>query len=1102
LSRTEEGSGTHKRAAESRPPTVETGTFAASGEYWTLGYRGSTFPLKDIKGLGCLQRLLRHPGEEFHALDLLGEPGTMSSAGDAERSSTLPEGTDNVGGLGDSGEMLDAQAKQAYKRRLHALNEELEDVRERGNHEREEQVESEIEFLQREIRRAVGLGGRDRRAGSAAERARLNVTRAIKSAIQKISEQHASMGALFERTIKTGSFCSYTPDPRMHVEWRFSRGSSESKAEVASELFFSSHETSFLRTFTAGTAFVARQAERAILSRCLEQALNGEGRIMLIGGAAGVGKTRIGAEISAEASRRGMQTFLGSCYDRDDPLPFVPFVEILEEALAQTRDLPAFREALGNDGPEIARLLPRLRRLFPEIPPPLELPPEQSRRILFGATSDFFARLARNTPVLLLFDDLHWADEGTLLLLTHLAQLVSDMPVLIVGTYRDFELDASGQLTRTLDELIRRHLAERITLGGLSKSGVAEMLRALSGRKPPDSVVDLFYSNTEGNPFFIEELFLHLVERGKLTDATGEFRQTLNIADIDVPRSLRLVIGRRLARVRGETQKILGAAAVIGRSFTFELLEASTGSDPDALLDRVEEAERAGLIYSTLDYPDARFQFSHELIRQAVVSELSAARRQRLHLDVANAIERRYPNTLEDHAEDLAHHLWQAGSTAEAGRTIRCLAMAANQAIMRSAGLEAIAYLSKGLDRLRSLPETPQRNEQELELQVRLGMTLTLAKGYSVPDVQRAYARARELCHQVGESPQLFRILRGLAAHYSVCADHKTAYELADQCLSLAQHLNDAVFLMGAHMELGAALFCMGDSTQARSHLERAIALHEPNGQRLHASVHGQDFGVSARARESHVMWFLGYPDQAIAISQEALALAKELCHPFTMAYAHIFAAVLYQLCANRQKTEEHAEATIRIADHHGFELWSVAGKFLRAWAMAEQGRTNGIVDMTEELASWRSLGGHGSQTHQPYFLALLAEVQGKAGQIHEGLRLLAEMHSAVERTGERSHEAEFYRLKGDLLWKSEIPASESVLAEAERSLHEAIAVARRQKAKSLELRAAMSVSQLWTSQGKRKQARELLSDVYGWFTEGFETGDLKRANAILAEMR
>src|SRR5260370_6591145 len=286
----------------------------------------------------------------------------------------------------------------------------------------------------------------------------------------------------------------------------------------------------------------------------------------MISGAPGVGKTRLADEAGAQAAQSGFLALAGSCYDRDDAVPFSPFVEILEGAWAQARSLETFRETLGNDAPEIARLMPELRRLFRDLTPPREIPPEQSRRLLFDALVRMMTRAAGDRPLLLVLEDLHWADEGTLSLLNHLARLVAKLRVLIVGTYRDYELDPGGPLAATLDELTRLHLLRRITLGGLSQPAVAEMIAALSDRDPPSAVVDFIYLGTEGNPFFVEELFLHLLERGKLMDSQGEFRRDLKLARVDGPESLRLVIGRRLSRLGEETRQVLATAAIRGPS--------------------------------------------------------------------------------------------------------------------------------------------------------------------------------------------------------------------------------------------------------------------------------------------------------------------------------------------------------------------------------------------------------------------------------------------------------------------------------------------------------------------------------------------------------
>src|SRR3990172_5912396 len=383
-------------------------------------------------------------------------------------------------------------------------------------------------------------------------------------------------------------------------------------------------ETSAGPALSDRTPFVGREAERAELRRCLDQVAGGHGALVMIGGEPGVGKTRLAEELMAEARQRGMTAFIGHCYEMEGAPPYIPYVEILEAAV---RIFPpeTMRETLGDSAPEGAKLMPELRRMFPDIPPAPELPSEQERRYLFNGMRDFIARTGRNQPAVYVLDDLHWANDSALLLLQHIAQQLHEMPVLIVGTYRDVELDVARPLAKTLEELLRQRLAHRISIRRLPQDGVAAMLRALSGQAPPEPLVEVVFSETEGNPFFVEEVFQHLAEEGKLFDAQGRWRPDLVVSELDVPEGVRLVIGRRLERVGEGCRRVLTSAAVIGRGFNFELLEAlgdpssaSGGSgqamDSDALLDAVDEAERAQLITAAEDGPEARFSFAHQLI--------------------------------------------------------------------------------------------------------------------------------------------------------------------------------------------------------------------------------------------------------------------------------------------------------------------------------------------------------------------------------------------------------------------------------------------------------------------------------------------------------
>ena len=444
------------------------------------------------------------------------------------------------------------------------------------------------------------------------------------------------------------------------------------------------------------TAIVGRETEQAELLRLLDQAIRGRGAVVLLSGEPGVGKTRLAEEQMAEARRRGMTALIGRCYEAEGAPPYIPFVEMLEEAV-RTFPPEALQEALGDSAPEVAKLMPELRRTFPDIPPPPELPPEQGRRYLYNGVRDFIARSGRAQPLLLVLEDLHCADEPTLLLLQHIAQRLAEIPVLIIGTFRDVELDIGHPFAKALEDFVRQRLAQRIALGRLPEAAVGTMLRTLSGQEPPAALVHFVFSQTEGNPFFVEEVFRHLAEEGRLFDDQGCWRTDLEASGLTVPESVRLVIERRLDRVNEETRRVLTAGAVVGRAFSFELLEAITSVDPERLLDAIDEAERVRLIMSTSDGPEARFTFAHELIRQTLVSGLSLARRQRMHLRVAEAMERLYARDVEQHAADLAHHLHQAGAVAEREKTVRYLTLAGDQALESAAFEDALRLYQSAL---------------------------------------------------------------------------------------------------------------------------------------------------------------------------------------------------------------------------------------------------------------------------------------------------------------------------------------------------------------------------------------------------------------------
>jgi tRNA A-37 threonylcarbamoyl transferase component Bud32/tetratricopeptide (TPR) repeat protein len=441
---------------------------------------------------------------------------------------------------------------------------------------------------------------------------------------------------------------------------------------------------------------IGREQEFAELNRWLEEALAGRGSLVMVGGEPGIGKTHLTAALLEAAKRRGAFAVIGHCYEMEGAQPYVPFIEMLEYS-ARTAPRESFRYVLGDDAPEVAKLMPELRVMYPDMPAAIQLPPEQQRRFLFNAYRAFVERSARLTPIVAVFEDLHWADEPTLLLLQHVAQTLSTTPMLLIGTYRDVELEVTRPFAQMLETLLRQKQAARISLRRLAVGGVESMLAAMSGQKPPPSLARVVFEETEGNPFFVEEVFRHLSEEGKLFDEAGQWRPGLRVDQLQVPEGVRLVLGRRLDRLGGDARRILTTAAVIGRSFSLRLLEELENQHADAALDAIEEAERAHLVSAEPAGRDTRYRFVHELVRQTLSETLSLPRRQRLHARVAEAIERVYAPNLEVQASPLAHHLYQAGAAADPEKTTTYLVLAAKRARASAAHEEALAHLENAL---------------------------------------------------------------------------------------------------------------------------------------------------------------------------------------------------------------------------------------------------------------------------------------------------------------------------------------------------------------------------------------------------------------------
>ena len=525
--------------------------------------------------------------------------------------------------------------------------------------------------------------------------------------------------------------------------------------------------------FLDKTPFVGREAELTQLERILEQVVRGRGGVVLVGGEPGVGKTRLAEEVALLAQQKGMLTFTGHCYEMEGAIPYSPFVEILE-ATAETIPADTLWEIMGDSAPELLRFAPQIQKMFPDIRPPTDLPAEEGRRYTFNSISRYMRRSAAARPIMLILDDLHWGDDSTLLLLEHLALNLHDVPVFIVGTYRDVELAVGRPLARTLELLVRQRAAQRLSLKRLSEDAIKNMLHRLSGSQPPDALVGAIYSETEGNAFFVEEVFRHLLEEGKLLDADGTWHADLELDELDVPEGVRLVIGRRLERLRPETVKVLAAAAVVGRVFDYDLLpEIQDVADLDPL-EAMDEAERAHLI-TALKGRVPRYSFVHELVRQTLLTDVSLPKRQRLHLQIAQAIEAKHSSDLDRHTSDLAHHLYQAGAAADPSKTIAYLISAGDKALRTAASEEALRAYEDALGLV-------EDDLQRAKLLYKIGRA---RRGLRQWQAARAVLEeALEIFEQLEERDQVARACQMIAERHMLLGEWKKAIEILDRALA------------------------------------------------------------------------------------------------------------------------------------------------------------------------------------------------------------------------------------------------------------------------------------------------------------------------------
>ena len=533
---------------------------------------------------------------------------------------------------------------------------------------------------------------------------------------------------------------------------------------------------------------------------------------------------------------------------------------------------------------------------------------------------------------------------------------------------------------------------------------------------------------------------------------------------------------------------------MISRQFPVSLVKQVVTESEADLYRVLASLQAKEFLYEQPAFPESEYIFKHALTQDVAYGTVLQEQRKGLHERTGQAMEGLYQTSLGDHYSDLAHHYQLSENTAKA---IEYLGLVGHQAVQRSANDEAIGHFTTAIELLQTLPDSPERRQHELALQLALGVPLIATKSFAAPEVGKVWMRARELCEQMEDTPELFPVLWGLWSFYVARAEHKTAHELAEQLLRLAQSQHDSALLLEAHHAMGHILVQLGGPAPVRTHLEHGSALYDAQQHHSLAFSYGSfDPGVACLSYMAWALWLLGYPEQALQRSHEALSLAHDVSHPFSLAYALDFAAVLHQLRREGQADQERAEAVIALSTEQGFPQFLAMGTIFRGWALAQQGHeAEGLSQIHEGLATWQAMGVELWRSH---FLALLAAAYGKDEQVENGLTTVAEALAFVERTEERFYEGELHRLKGELL----LQQSHEQQSDAAACFQHALDIARQQEARSWELRAATSLARLWQQQGKTTEARNLLTPVYDWFTEGFDTADLKDAKALLEALR
>ena len=831
---------------------------------------------------------------------------------------------------------------------------------------------------------------------------------------------------------------------------------------------------------------IGRDEEIELLLRRWARARAGDGQVVLLSGEAGVGKSRIAAALEErlQVEPHLRLRYFCSPYHQDSAL--FPFIDQLGRAAGFVRDdsaaaklekLEAQLARAAAPGEDVAFFADLLSLPASERYPLPSLSPRRKKERTLDALIRQLEGLAHRQPVVTVFEDAHWADPTSRELLDLAVERVGSLPVLLIVTFRpEFQPPWTGQPQVTMLALNRLNRRDRTAL----------VAQTAGGKALPDEVVREITDRTEGVPLFIEELTKSVLESGLLREEGDRYVLDGALPPFAIPTTLHDSLMARLDRL-ASVRHVAQIGAAIGREFSYELLRAVSRLAEDELQAALARLVASELVFQRGTPPDAAYSFKHALVQDAAHGSLLRSARQQLHAQIAEALEADFHELVDSRPELLAQHYAEAGLVE---KSVACWRNAGHRSAARSAMAEAAAQFQKGLDQLAVLQGGPERQRQELEFLSALGAVLVAAKGQAAPETGRAYVRARELWEQLGSPSEFLRVPYGLSLYHVIRGEFDSAQRLAEDLLNLSRHRNDSGGLVLGHYACGRTLMFAGRLVSSRSHLERTLSLYDPIGHSSFAHQAGIHPLVASQASLGILLFCLGFPDQALARSNAAIAEARRLPHLPSLAASLGHSARLLLLVGDAVTLDERAGELISVGTEQSFPQMRANGVTFRGWAKVKNGDVaEGISLLRSGSTAYRATG---AETWMPHDTAVLARAYEVAGHIEEAVTLLDDVLQTVEKKGGRWLAAELNRHKGQLLLRQ--GHSEA----AEELYRKALSIATEQEAKLWELRAAASLARLRHDQGRDKEARDILAPVYGWFTEGFDTPDLKEATALL----